>query len=57
MLEICLRAFALKPRVFLDRRHWFNAVDLVIVAVTFAISVAYVVVVDTAIDGQAFDGE
>ena len=63
VLEIGLRAFALRPKVFLDRRHWFNAIDLVIVVVTFAISVAYVVVVDKAAseggigDGEEHDGK
>ncbi len=57
MVEIALRAFALKPRVFLDRRHWFNAVDLAIVGATFAVSVAYVAVVDAAVDGGAFENE
>ncbi len=42
VLEICLRAAALKPRVFFSRRHWFNVVDLLIVVVTFAVSVVYV---------------
>lgn len=49
VLEIAIRMFALKPRVFFRRKHWFNIVDFVIVLVTFVISVAYTIVVELAV--------
>ena len=53
--EIGLRIFALTPSVFFKRKHWFNAVDLAIVAGTFLVSLVYTVAIEVAVVQGVFD--
>lgn len=57
MLELFLRIFALRPKIFFKRKHWFNILDFGIVFLTLIISIAYTITIEQSIaDGIFQDG-
>ena len=56
VLEISIRIFALRPKIFFSRKSWFNVVDFCIVAVTFASGVAHTVIARLSTDVEICKG-
>eukprot|EP00095_Tigriopus_kingsejongensis_P001026 maker-scaffold587_size153100-snap-gene-0.23 protein:Tk01026 transcript:maker-scaffold587_size153100-snap-gene-0.23-mRNA-1 annotation:"phosphatidylinositol -trisphosphate 3-phosphatase tpte2-like isoform x1" len=57
VMEIGLRIFALRPRIFFHKKHWFNIIDFVIVMGTFVISLSFTTIIEMSIaDGIFADG-